>query len=271
MLTSKERITSVFDDVASQHAWEDLYSGKIDRTTYNFVSRLRNSEELLAPVVKGKVLDLGCGTGDLFPFFARKGMPYVGVDLSPSMIERANSRHEELLVESEAEFMTGDCESLPFDAMSFDVVTAIALIEYLPDPARTLDEMSRVLKPGGILYLTVPHKSCFNWTMRDIVAPVRDRLFPLYKRIKGSRLSAMSQVKHYHYDADELDALMAKRTMRNIGEKYSNFYFILHPFDHVLPQTYVRLSEWADRSGKDKLFRRFAVNYLGLYQKDATA
>ena len=177
-------------------------------------------EELLAPVVKGKVLDLGCGTGDLFPFFARKGMPYVGVDVSPSMIERANSRHEELLVESEGRV---------HDRRLRELAVRRHELRRRHGPSPLLNTFQirpghwtkcpRVLKPGGILYLTVPHKSCFNWTMRDLVAPVRDRLFPLYKRLKGSRLSAMSQVKHYHYDADELDALMAKRTMRNIGEK----------------------------------------------------
>ncbi len=260
-------VVKVFDSLASQKIWENLYHQKIGRLSYGFVARQRSVEGLLQAQVSGSVLDLGCGTGDLLPFFMSKNISYTGLDLSSKMIERAAANHAGLVAGGKAKFLTGDSENIPFEDNQFQIVTAVGLIEYFPDASKVLNEIARVLKPGGIALITVPQKSCLNFAIRDVLRPLRTIFYPLYLRIKGRGLSVMKDVKHYHYDAGELDALLEARDLTKIGESYSNYYVVPHPFDHLVPKLYIRLSELAERSSANKRLSRLAANYLGLYRK----
>jgi ubiquinone/menaquinone biosynthesis C-methylase UbiE len=267
MGTEKDSVVEVFDSLASEKAWEDLYSGRIDRHSYNFVTRQRAVEELLAPQAFRRVLDLGCGTGDLVEFLVSKGAQYTGLDMSPRMIERAYRTHEPQVRSGHAHFMVGDSERLPCRENEFDVVSAVGLIEYFPDSRRTLSEIGRVLKPGGLVLITVPHKSCINFTIRNILAPVRRLLSPLYSKLTTSALSVMQDVKHYHYDPVELDSLMRNGGFEKDSGRFSNFYLIPHPLDHVVPRLYMKLSEWIDRSSRSDHFGLLAANYIALYRR----
>lgn len=267
MNSSKESVKGVFDALAEKKAWEGLYSGKIDRLSYNFVTRQRAVEALLDPVTKGVVLDIGCGTGDLVPFYVKKKTIYTGLDLSPQMVERAKNNYSKEVSAGIAKFVAGDCENLPFESGSVDVLSAVALIEYLPDSGKVLNEVKRVLKPGGYALITVPHKSAINFKIRDLLAPIRKLLFPLYALLKGGSLGVMKDVKHFHYDPEELDAFMKERGFEKRGHRFTNFYLIPHPFDHLFPGTYMKLSENIDNSGRGDAYKAWAVNYIALYKK----
>jgi ubiquinone/menaquinone biosynthesis C-methylase UbiE len=99
------------------------------------------------------VLDVGCGTGRalLQMQLAHPEHDYSGVDLSPFYLERAG----ELLAKRGVSLLAANAEKLPFADASFDVVTSVYLFHELPRRARrnALDEMRRVLAPGGLLVL----------------------------------------------------------------------------------------------------------------------
>ena len=271
-LKTKEEVMEVFDSIADRKSWENLYQGKMDRLTYNFVSRQKSVEHLLTPYVKGKILDLGCGTGDLLPFFVKfSGIQYTGMDLSANMIKRANEVHQSSLKKLNqavsAKFIVGDSEKLPFEDHSFDIISAVALIEYFPDPQKVLSEMIRVLKSAGTLLLTVPHKSCINFKIRDILEPVRNLLFPLYEKWKGKNLSEMKNVKHYHYDPVELDEKLYQFGFKKTAFEFSNFYAIPHPVDHLIPTVYMKLSEIIAQKKRPERFSFLAANYNVIYRK----
>ena len=86
---TKQEVRKVFDRIANREDWERLYAGAPNRLTYNFISRQRAVEEMLACIRLGQVLELGCGTGDLSPFLMERASGYTGVDISEAMIERA--------------------------------------------------------------------------------------------------------------------------------------------------------------------------------------
>jgi SAM-dependent methyltransferase len=99
------------------------------------------------------VLDVGCGPGTITLGFAsrvgRSGQ-VVGVDMQPSQIDLAVAaastspcRH--------VRFQVAEATSLPFAAMSFDVVFAHALFEHVAEPTAVLTEMARVVRPGGVV------------------------------------------------------------------------------------------------------------------------
>lgn len=263
----KQEVTQVFDEIASKSSWERLYRGKIDRISYNFASRQRAVEELLDPYVIGKVLDVGCGSGDLVAFYADKGAHYTGIDLSASMIERGNSNYSGLVKGGKAVFKIADCEDLPFSDEEFDILSAVALIEYLLDPSKALDEISRVVKTGGYVLISVPNKRCINNFFRAFFRPLTSLFYPLYLRINRSPLVSMRNVAHYNYTQEEIDLMMKNIGLQKIDERYTNFYIIPHPLDHIIPEIYIKISEKIDSNKWDKIYKNWAANYIAIYKK----
>ncbi|MGI8714975.1 MAG: class I SAM-dependent methyltransferase [Solirubrobacteraceae bacterium] len=98
-----------------------------------------------------RVLDLGCGEGDLTAVLAMIGARALGVDVAEAALQRARSRHPEL--EFELAAIDGP---LPHSDGAFDVVWASEVIEHVADTARWLSEVRRVLAPRGRLLVTTP-------------------------------------------------------------------------------------------------------------------
>jgi phosphatidylethanolamine/phosphatidyl-N-methylethanolamine N-methyltransferase len=100
----------------------------------------------------GLILDVGVGTGLELPMFDPE-VSVVGVDLSEPMLRRAQMRtaNEKLL--QVAGLCVMDATRLAFPAAHFDAVVAPYVLTVVPDPAATLDELARVVKPGGEIVL----------------------------------------------------------------------------------------------------------------------
>jgi ubiquinone/menaquinone biosynthesis C-methylase UbiE len=84
----------------------------------------------------------------------------VALDVGSNLLERARTRCSGPLI-------VGDVGALPFASATFDVVISSEVIEHTQNPYRTIEEMSRVLKPNGCLLLTVPNRI---WKFAVIVA-----------------------------------------------------------------------------------------------------
>lgn len=108
---------------------------------------------LKSKVVSGeKVLDLGCGNGRFIEFFKKQGIEYFGVDNSERLIEIAKKRHPE------GNFQVADSFNLPFPDNFFDKIISIAVLHHIPSYGKRtefLKEAKRILKPKGVLILTV--------------------------------------------------------------------------------------------------------------------
>jgi len=94
------------------------------------------------------LLDVGCGTGHWSRFFADCGYTVTGADLSGEMIDIARAHNP-----AGIRYRVADACDLPFRGGSFDVVAAIATIEFIPDVRTALREMMRCLRPGGTLII----------------------------------------------------------------------------------------------------------------------
>ncbi len=91
-----------------------------------------------------KVLEIGCGTGCDLLQFARHGAEAVGVDITPEHIRLARERAGNL-----AKIYEADATELPFDNASFDYVYSHGVLHHLDQPRRMVEEIFRVLRPGG--------------------------------------------------------------------------------------------------------------------------
>lgn len=114
----------------------------------------------LAPFVcaPGRLLDIGCGIGHLVEVAREVGFDAEGTELSRSRVEHARDRG--LTVHH------GDLIELSFPAEAWDVVTAVNLLSHLRDPIALIREMSRILRPGGTLFVVTGNKAELE-TYRD--------------------------------------------------------------------------------------------------------
>jgi len=117
------------------------------------VERLRR---VLAP--KARVLDAGCGSGDLVALLASAGHEAIGMDVSVRAVELASSRHPD------ATFVHHSVEELPWpvEAGSFDAVVSFEVLEHLLRPRRLLEGARTALRSGGQLVLTTPYHGLFK-------------------------------------------------------------------------------------------------------------
>jgi SAM-dependent methyltransferase len=92
-----------------------------------------------------RVLDAGAGEGRFKSFFTHTA--YVGIDFGQGDKSWDYSRLD----------VIGKLEDLPFPDSSFDHVLSIVVLEHTPQPGHVVDEFHRVLKPGGMVHLVVPH------------------------------------------------------------------------------------------------------------------
>ena len=94
----------------------------------------------------GSVLDVATGTGLVAEGLLERGLRVTGVDQSPEMLERARARFGDRV-----ELVEASAERLPFADASFDHLTFTYLLRYVDDPAATLVELARVVRPGGVV------------------------------------------------------------------------------------------------------------------------
>ena len=97
-------------------------------------------------------LDVGCGTGELASLAARTGADVTGVDLSTHLVQTARRQAREW--EVDVTFDVADCESLPYEPASFDLVSSSVGAMFAPDHAAVAAELARVCRLGGRLAMT---------------------------------------------------------------------------------------------------------------------
>lgn len=117
------------------------------------------------------LLDCGCGTGTMLALLHDKypEKHYTGIDLTPKMIEMAKRK-----ALKNVELVVGDCENLPFEANSFDVVICCESFHHYPNPQDFFNSVSRVLRPGGRLVLRdmTMNSAAVRWFCNTIEMPI---------------------------------------------------------------------------------------------------
>lgn len=120
----------------------------------------------------GRVLDFGCGPGVMSLALACEGYEVTGVDGSERMIrvaEQRSPRHGSANVH----FEVMDSESFSLAPQSYDAVVCSSVLEYVKDDEKLLRNLAGVLRPGGILLISVPHSASVLGRIEDAIAGIR--------------------------------------------------------------------------------------------------
>jgi ubiquinone/menaquinone biosynthesis C-methylase UbiE len=138
---------------------------------------LRHWRASLAAAAAGRVVEIGAGTGRNLPYY-RKASLVLLTDPDLAMLGRARARAVSIRIPSS--FAVADAQALPFPMAVFDSAVVTLAFCTIPNPETALQEIRRVLVPGGMLYL-LEHVR----TPRAPVARLQDLLTPCWRRLAG--------------------------------------------------------------------------------------
>jgi demethylmenaquinone methyltransferase/2-methoxy-6-polyprenyl-1,4-benzoquinol methylase len=137
-----EQVAGMFDTVSTNYDLTNAILSAGNATLWRYAV-----VKAIDPQPGERILDIACGTGTSSAALLRSGAEVVGLDFSPGMLEQARRKHRKV------DFVEGDAMKLPFGDNEFDAVTISFGLRNVAEPRIALDEMYRVLKPGGRLVI----------------------------------------------------------------------------------------------------------------------
>lgn len=187
MTMQRARGSAAADTIAHFDRIADHYRAEYEaETPAGLAFRIRRQVVLeLLGSGPGTVLDVGCGPGVMVEPLLSRGWTFWGIDPAPAMIAACTAGPNVHLAVASA-------ERLAFSDEQFDAVICMGVIERIIDDTSALREMLRVLKPGGSLIVTAPHRFSPSLAWRNLVVyPVVAALRPMYSRLVGARSDAV--------------------------------------------------------------------------------
>lgn len=135
----------------SAHFYTGFYLNQDELSPPAFVNeRLEEITAEFSPYRQNnRLLDIGCGAGNLLAAARKNGWNAQGLDVSAGAVKHVRSLGFEVF--------EGELQDAAFPSQHFDVVTAAELLEHLFDPKPLLNEVARILRPGGLFWTTTPH------------------------------------------------------------------------------------------------------------------
>jgi ubiquinone/menaquinone biosynthesis C-methylase UbiE len=220
---------------------EELYLKGFDKDSYLNQSTIRYSlePEIIEfaefPKFKGKrTLEIGVGLGADHQKLAEHGAILSGIDLTPRAINHTKRRFE--LMGLNSELQIADAENLPFEDNSFDAVYSWGVLHHSPDTQKAVNEVYRILKPGGLAKIMIYNKhSLIGYMLWTRYALLKFKPFKSLTTIYSDHLESPG-TKAYTYneakilfskfDIDSIDSPLTSADLLNseVGQKHRGGY-----------------------------------------------
>jgi SAM-dependent methyltransferase len=172
-----------------------------------------------------RLLDAGCHDGAGTAAFATRAQEAVGIDLDLPALQEGARRH------AGVGLAAASADALPFGDAAFDCVVFSEVLEHVPAAveARCIAEIRRVLRPGGTLILTTPHRGTFWWA-----DPLMAK--PHVRRLNAALRGNGHEIKgHKHYRVGEVLDLLAPHFDVELVERPGQYLYPLAYWGHLLP------------------------------------
>lgn len=205
-----------------------------------------------------KILEIGCGRGFYLNVLSKASpkLDVTGIDLNEKYLSVA----KDFINDNKVKLIKADATKLPFKDKSFDRIIATEILEHIPNDEEVISEINRVLKPGGIVMVTVPNKNYpFFW---DPINWVLEKLFNWHLPSNIWWLSGIWADHVRLYDTNEL-----KRKLEQKGFKVEKVWQATHycfPFSHFL---FYGIGKNLVEKGLFPNFNRFSCSSSSLFSK----
>lgn len=184
-MDQREAVKKYFDDSAGDYQQAYELDKRDPVRTYIFNERKKIVLDLI-DTAGGRLLDTGCGPGVMTEELLEKEFLVYNSDVSYSMIEMAKEAVNKLEHRNRVHFSVCDIENLDFSESFFDVVLCIGVVEYLDDYHKAIEKISKMLKKGGIVIVSLPNKYSFFNKIDDLLTSIAFGIFPqLFDRKKS--------------------------------------------------------------------------------------
>lgn len=207
-------IKHCYNRIATQ--WNERYENPVMRY------RQQQEEIIISQYIKkGKILDLGCGTGKTIPFLKKFSHNVIGIDISKQMLRQAKT-HDVKLYCTES-------TNLPLKDKSIDTIISLyGPLQHTNNPKVVLTEIKRVLKENGIIILSLENRKGFLPFMRRLFKGEygKIRTLKLYKKKKVNFKKNIG-VTLYYYTPKELYQLFKESKLKIITIR--GVFFLLPP------------------------------------------
>jgi ubiquinone/menaquinone biosynthesis C-methylase UbiE len=250
----KEGIVKHYYEGEARQYDREFYGSKDGYPTLQYRHRYMLDMALnLTLPADARVLDIGCGPGEMVLDLARHDWRIWGIDIAAAMVDIAKEKVAQAKVHNEIHLATGDIEALDFEDQFFDLIICSGVVEYLPGDAKWMHEISRVLKPGGVLIINVTNR----WALRKWTAPLLEPL-KKSKLLHGTmnfvkeRILGRGKLHHFPFrprvhSPKAFDRYLEVNGYQKLEFRYFDFSVAVAPFDTVLGFVTIPIRRWMER------------------------
>jgi ubiquinone/menaquinone biosynthesis C-methylase UbiE len=274
MKEEQKRVEAHFQETASY--WKEIYQGgDVSATIYQ-----QRRDAVLALVDKlglaaqSDILEVGCGAGVTSVALARRGYQVQAVDSVTAMIDLTCQAVSDAGLGERVTPSVCDVNSLAFADDAFDLVLAIGVIPWVQSPEQVLQQMTRVVRPGG--YLIVSSENL--WQLHHVLDPLLNPLLVQLRPRVGDLLrniglrKPLASPRHHACSNQEFDQQLASLQMEKLESMTLGFGPFTLFFQRVLPESvgvkfHRVLQRLADRGVP--VLRSGGSNYIVLARKQA--
>lgn len=213
-MTWKDDVKTRFSVAQDARKWDQMYEQDTEKLDEH-IFRLRRDftvDFIVNNYAKdAKLCDLGCGAGPVIFQMLSRGYDMVGLDYSGDMLGNAAKRLGAGQIPNKP-LINGNCELLPFGDGIFDCVVCLGVISYVENYGNIINEIFRVLKPGGTVLVSFRNK--YNLIMNDPIVLLRSL---------AKKLSLMSEKKNGFEIGQYLRAREVQALIESKGFDYLDF------------------------------------------------
>lgn len=205
-------VRSYFDSLADEYA-----RGR--ESQRSFLAQRAAVLGMLEPA-RGRILDVGCGPALLAPHLLELGFEVWAIDLAPEMVARGSARLAAHPERHRVHLLVGDAERLAFPEASFDAVVSMGMFEYLASYGPALDQVRRVLRPGGIVVLGLPNRLSAYHVARGAILMLRNAARRTLARPDRAASPPVNRCVPFLFDRELVRHGLAPRQGRRVGAQY---------------------------------------------------
>jgi ubiquinone/menaquinone biosynthesis C-methylase UbiE len=215
-MSKRASILKFYEDLATD------YDSRFNNPRFDYMRSVEKMA-LLESLQPGRILDIGCGTGEQSLFLAKRGYQVVGVDISREMLVKVNKSAQEGNLKDITSFVIASAEALPFRDKSFEgLISIFGVFNHIPRVEHAFEETHRVLKSGGSAIFTVNRWNLTWWIKALLTLKVSWLLSSL-----RSKEYTVNGLWTYYFSANEL-----KKLLGSIGYRVriASLLLFIYPF-----------------------------------------